>query len=153
MREKEKARSFYGVLERQFRRYFVMAKKSGQAPGEKLLVFLERRLDNALVVSGLLPSRRFARQLIGSGHIKVNGRRMSIPSYLVAGGDEVEFRSGSRVVPKLKEMLLAGGLVKQCPAWLNLDKEAVKIKVLREPSRSEISVPVEEGHIVNLYSR
>ncbi len=153
LREKEKARSFYGVLERQFRRYFVMAKKSGQAPGEKLLIFLERRLDNALVVTGLLPSRRSARQLIGSGHIKVNGRRMSIPSYLVSIGDEVEFRSGSRVLPKLKETIRAGGAAKECPAWLSLDKETVKVKVLREPSRSEISVPVEEGHIVNLYSR
>jgi small subunit ribosomal protein S4 len=153
LREKEKARSFYGVLERQFRRYFAMAQKSGQAPGEKLLIFLERRLDNTLVVTGLLPSRRSARQLIGSGHIRVNGRRMSIPSYLVDNGDEVDFRSGSRVLPRLKEMILAGGVVKQCPAWLNLDKEAVKIKVLREPSRSEVSVLVEEGHIVNLYSR
>jgi len=153
LREKEKVRSFYGVLERQFRRYFAMAQKSGQAPGEKLLIFLERRLDNALVVAGLLPSRRSARQLIGSGHIRVNGRRMSIPSYLVDNGDEVDLRSASRVLPKLKEMILAGGVVKQCPAWLNLDKEAVKIKILREPSRSEISVSVEEGHIVNLYSR
>lgn len=154
LREKEKVRAFYGVMERQFRRYFDLAKASGTAPGERLLILLERRLDNLLLVSGLVVSRRFARQLISNGHIRVNGRRVSAASYLVEVGDEVDLRPGSSLLASLKERLASGGGAEQvCPAWLTVDKDAVKVKAVREPSRSEVTIPVEEGRIVGLYSR
>lgn len=154
LREKEKVRAFYGVMERQFRRYFSMAEKGGAAPGEKLLVMLESRLDNVLVISRLVNARRQARQLVYAGHVRVNGRRLDAPSHLVSPGDEITFRPGSKVIARIKEALAARkGEPGPVPAWLEVDKDGLKIKVVREPARGEVTMAVEEGHIVNLYSR
>ncbi|HNS49063.1 MAG TPA: 30S ribosomal protein S4, partial [bacterium] len=141
--------------EGQFRRYFRMAEKSRGATGEKLLEYLERRLDNILVVSGFIDSRRQARQLIYGGNVRVNGKRVSASSYLAKTADEVEFRPGLKIRPQIKEKVAAssGQPARVVPAWVAVDKEALKIKVLREPARSEVTLPVSEGHIVNLYSR
>lgn len=154
LREKEKVRVFYGVMERQFRRYFSMAEKSGAAPGEKLLVMLESRLDNVLCLSGLVVGRRTARQLIYGGHIRVNGRRLDAPSYLVKPGDKVGFRPGSKALPRLKEALAARkGEAPTVPSWLTVDRAGMTMEIVREPVRGEVTLPIEEGHIVNLYSR
>lgn len=154
LREKEKVRAYYGVMERQFARYFEMARKSGKAPGEKLLVFLERRLDNTILQAGFIRSRRTVRQTIYGGNVRVNGRRVDASSYLVKPGDEIAFRPGSSVIARVKKDLEESRREeKPVPGWISADRQNLTISVLREPSRGEVTLPVEEGHIVDLYSR
>jgi small subunit ribosomal protein S4 len=152
LREKQKAKRVYGVLERQFRNYFERAERQKGATGENLLRLLERRLDNVVFRLGLAGSRPEARQLVRHGHFAVNGRKVDIPSYQVRPGDEIAVREGSRDLPKFKA--LAEALAHRTPpAWLEVDKENLRGRVLRLPQRDEIDVPVEEHLIVELYSR
>ena len=150
LREKQKARRYYGVLEKQFRGYYAKASRQAGVTGENLLRLLESRLDNVLVRLGFAGSRRQARQLILHGHWTVNGRRVDIPSYQVRPNDVIAMRSASKAAEAVRE---ATDLVSAVPAWLQADHDGLTAKVLRHPERSEISVPVQEQLIVELYSK
>ena len=150
LREKQKARRYYGVLESQFRRYYDKASRQEGITGENLLTLLERRFDNVLVRLGFAASRRQARQLIRHGHWTINGRRVDIPSYQVREGDIIALKTGSTTEPLIRE---ATELTAQVPAWLQADHDALTAKILRKPERREITTPVQEQLIVELYSK
>ena len=147
--EKQKVRAIYGVGERQFRRYFADASRGEGAPGENLLILLERRLDNVVYRLGWARTRPMARQLVGHGHVRVNGRRVDIPSFLVEDGQRVELTQEAARIPPVMEEIAAG---RPLPAWLELDGERAG-RVLRLPERADIDVPVDEAQIVGYYSR
>jgi len=152
LREKQKARRIYGILEAQFRTYFEKAERQKGVTGENLLVMLERRLDNVVYRLGLAASRNQARQLVRHGHFTVNGRRVNIPSYMVKAGDVIQVKESSKESPLFKE--IAEALThKTVPAWLELSAPDMSGKVLRYPAREEIDVPIQEHLIVELYSR
>jgi len=151
LREKQKARRFYGVMEKQFERYFELAARKKGVTGEVLLQTLERRLDNIVYRMGFAASRAEARQIVKHSHIEVNGRKVNIPSYLVREGDVVAVREGSREHKRIKE--LAAAATRTVPAWLSVDPEALRGTVLRLPNRDEIDTPVQEQLIVEYYSR
>ncbi len=150
LREKQKARRYYGVLEKQFRNYY--AKASGQegVTGENLLRLLETRFDNVLVRLGFAASRRQARQMIRHGHWRINGRRVDIPSYQVRADEIITLKPGSKGDATIRE---ATELVSVVPAWLQADHDGLTAKVLRHPEREEIAAPVQEQLIVELYSK
>src|SRR6186713_2722352 len=150
LREKQKARRYYGVLEGQFRRYYDKASRQEGITGENLLTLLERRFDNVLVRLGFAASRRQSRQLIRHGHWTINGRRVDIPSYQVREGDIIALKSSSAAGPLIRE---ATELTAQVPAWLQADHDSLTAKILRKPERREITTPVQEQLIVELYSK
>lgn len=152
LREKQKARRIYGVLEGQFRRYFERATRKKGVTGSLLLQFLELRLDNIVFRAGFAGSRAQARQIVRHGHIKVNGRRVNIPSYSVRPGDQVIIDEKSRDIPQIKEVLEAGK-ARSAPLWLEVDRENCRGTILRLPEREEIDVPIQEHLIVELYSK
>ena len=152
LREKQKAKFIYGVLERQFRNYYEKAKKMQGVTGENLLTLLERRIDNVVFRLGLSNTRRQARQIVTHGHITVNGKRVDIPSALVKIGDQIavcEKSSTNEFFKGLKETNNA----LSAPAWLEADQANLKGSVTRYPTREEIDVPVNEQSIIELYSR
>ena len=149
LREKQKARRYYGVLEKQFRGYYTEANRQDGVTGENLLRLLERRLDNVVYRLGFGASRAQSRQLVRHGHFKVNGRRVTIPSYQVRPGDSIELYHR-----KAEELIKASTeLVASVPGWLKADHEGIAGEVLRFPERDEIDVPVQEQLIVELYSK
>jgi small subunit ribosomal protein S4 len=150
LREKQKARRFYGVLETQFRRYYDRASRQQGITGENLLRLLELRLDNVVTRLGFAASRRQARQLIRHGHFWVNGRRVDIPSYQVRPNDIVSLKPNSPVEPIVRG---ATDLVASVAPWLQADYDALNGKILKHPERSEIDTPVREQLIVELYSK
>ena len=152
LREKQKARRIYGVLERQFRRYFREAERRTGLTGENLLILLESRLDNVVYRLGFAESRAQARQLVQHGHIVVNGRRTNIPSYIVRPQDTITVREASRKRTYFKERAqqLDEGAVLD---WLSLDAGTMTARVLNSPAREDIAVPLEEQLIVEYYSR
>ena len=150
LREKQKARRYYGILESQFRRYYEKASRQSGVTGENLLTLLEQRFDNVLVRLGFAGSRRQARQMIRHGHWTINGRRVDIPSFQVSEGDIIAFKAGSPGEPVVRA---ATELTAQVPAWLQADHDSLTAKVLRSPERKEISTPVQEQLIVELYSK
>ncbi|MGI9953035.1 30S ribosomal protein S4 [Moorellaceae bacterium AZ2] len=152
LREKQKARRIYGVLERQFRGYFERAEREKGITGENLLRLLERRLDNVVYRLGFAASRSEARQLVRHGHFRVNGRKVNIPSYLVRPGDEIEVREKSKESVKFKE-IAAQAAHRTPPAWLESDAANLKGRVLALPTRDQIDVPIQEHLIVELYSK
>jgi small subunit ribosomal protein S4 len=152
LREKQKARRIYGLLERQFRHYFAKAAVTKGVTGEALLQMLERRLDNVVFRLGFAPSRSAARQLVRHGHFSVNGKNVDIPSYLVGAGDEVQVRERSRklaVVLNAMEARKGQGV----PEWMQLAPEKMSGRVLNIPTRQAIPVPINEQLIVELYSK
>ncbi len=152
LREKQKARRIYGVLERQFRRYYHEAQRRPGLTGENLLAVLESRLDNIVYRLGLADSRPQARQLVMHGHFTVNGRKTNIPSFLVRPNDVVGVRPESRRAKYFKERKDLLGK-REVPAWLSFDEETLDGRVLVLPTRQEIDVPVQEQLIVEFYSR
>lgn len=152
LREKQKVRRIYGVMERQFRNYFEKAAKSKGITGEVLLQLLERRLDNMVYRLGFAMNRREARQLITHKHFLVNGKRVNIPSYLVKAGDIIEVREDSKGLSGISESLSVAEQ-RGFPNWVEVDIQNMKGKVLRIPSREEIALPVQEQLIVELYSK
>jgi len=152
LREKNKVKVYYGVLERQFRKYFMMAKKTKGVTGEVLLRLLECRLDNVICKLNWASSRRMARQTIGHGHIFVNGKRVSRPSYQVRIGDEISVGENSKYVEIAKKIKEAGSSI-PVPVWLEVSEIELKAKVVRYPSRDEVSIPVDEHFIINFYSK
>ncbi|MBI2878996.1 MAG: 30S ribosomal protein S4 [Candidatus Rokubacteria bacterium] len=151
LREKQRAKRIYGLLERQFRRYFEWAEREKGITGENLLRFLERRLDNVVYRLGFASSRKEARQMVRHGHVQVNGRKVNIPSYLVKVGQAVQLRPESKLQERVAENLAAGR--GQVPAWLELAPDARRGVVRALPLREDIQLPVQEQLIVELYSK
>ncbi len=152
LREKQKVKRIYGVLERQFRKYFAEAQKRKGVTGELLLQFLEMRLDNIVYRLGFASNRRQARQLVNHGHILVNGRKVNIPSYRVRVGEQIVVREGSRSIPFVQESIAKienRGLAE----WLELDPDNFSGKVVSMPSREQLPLTVKENLIVELYSK
>ncbi len=152
LREKQKARRVYGVLETQFRKYFKEADRRRGVTGELLLQILESRLDNMIYRMGFGRSRAEARQLVRHGHFMVNGRKVDIPSYLTRPGDEIAVREGRKGKPVFKEMVNWGTTQENLP-WLEIDREQLKGRIVRFPTREELDVPIAEHLIVEHYSR
>ncbi len=150
LREKQKARRYYGLLEKQFRRTYERASRGQGAPGENLLRLLETRLDNVVYRLGFAGSRAQSRQLVRHGHFQVNGRRVNIPSYGVKANDVISLRPGSPVEQLVRE---ATDLTASVAPWLQADHDGLTGQVLRFPERDEIDVPVQESLIVELYSK
>src|SRR5436309_2372957 len=151
LREKQKAKRIYGVLESQFRKYFEWAEAQKGVTGENLLRLLELRLDNVVHRLGFAASRREGRQMVAHGHFQVNGRKVSVPSYLVKVGDVVQLRSTSKLGARLDDNLNAGR--GQVPQWLEVDPNEKKGTVRSLPLRDDIQIPVAEQLIVELYSK
>jgi small subunit ribosomal protein S4 len=152
LREKQKAKETYGVLENQFKRYFHMAEKKKGITGSYLLQLLECRLDNVVYRLGFASNRRQARQLVLHGHVTVNGRRVNIPSKLVYQGDVIGLKEASKKIVTIEENI-AKMEHRGLPAWLEMDISELKGKILHYPSREEIELPVQEQLIVELYSK
>lgn len=152
LREKQKTRRMYGILEGQFRRYFDKAERQQGVTGENLLRLLERRLDNIIYRLGLGASRNEARQLVRHGHFTVNGRKVNIPSFLVKVGDVIAVRDKSKDSPRIKE-LMERATDRTPPAWLEYDADPAIGRVVALPARDQIDAPVQEHLIVELYSR
>ena len=152
LREKQKAKFIYGVLEKPFRNYFEKASRMKGQVGENLMVLLERRIDNVIFRLGFARTRREARQIVGHRHVLVNGRSVNIPSYLISAGDVVEIKEKAKSTKRYEEVLeMTNGRI--VPAWLDCDREALKGTVKSLPTREEIDVPVDELQIVELYSK
>ena len=152
LREKQKAKFIYGVLEKPFRNYYKKADKMKGMTGENLMVMLERRLDSVVFRMGFARTRREARQVVGHQHFLVNGKPVQIPSYLVKAGDVIELREKAKSLQRYKDILevTAGRLT---PEWMDVDHEAMKGTVTQLPTREMIDVPVNEMLIVELYSK
>ena len=152
LREKQKAKRYYGVLESQFRRYFDEADRHKGVTGTQLLVLLETRLDNVVYALGFASSRREARHLVRHDHFLLNGKKVNIPSLNVSKGDVIEVREGSRTTNKI--MAAVEGIKKrEIPGWLEADHGAFKGVIKEYPSRDQVTLPVEENMIVEYYSR
>ena len=151
LREKQKAKHIYGVLETQFRRYFARAEREKGITGENLLKLLERRLDNVVFRLGMAASSREARQMVGHGHIQVNARKVSVPSYIVRVGETVQLRASSKMQERVVDNIGAGRSA--VPAWLDLDINQKKGTVRGLPVREDIQIPVQEQLIVELFSK
>ncbi len=152
LREKQKAKFIYGVLEKPFRNYYKKAERMKGMTGENLMVMLESRLDSIVFRMGFARTRREARQIVGHKHFLVNGKCVNIPSYLVKAGDVIEIREKSRSLQRYKDILeVTGGRL--VPEWLEVDQEAMKGTVKYLPTREMIDVPVNEMLIVELYSK
>lgn len=152
LREKQKVKRFYGILEAQFRLYFEKAARMQGITGENLLSLLERRLDNVVYRAGFAGSRKEARQMVRHAHFLVNGRKVNIPSFIVKAGEVVEVREKSGDHGRVKECLeTAEG--RGVPEWLTLDKDGKKTQVVRLPERTDINYEIHEHLIVELYSK
>ena len=152
LREKQKLRRIYGVLERQFRRYFAMAERGKGVTGESLLILLERRLDNLVYRMGFANSRSEGRQLVRHGHCTINGRKVNIPSYLVKTGDVITIRDKSRQVARIAEALEASQR-RGIPDWLEVDRQTFTGRVKALPARADLTTPINEKLVVELYSK
>jgi small subunit ribosomal protein S4 len=152
LREKQKAKRFYGILEKQFKKYFKIAEKKEGVTGEILLSLLERRLDNVVFSLGFASSRTHARHLVRYSHVEVNGKKVNIPSYLVKVGDMISIKEKSKNNKFIKEALeekTKSGV----PRWLSLDAKKLKGEVIDLPSREDVQVPIQEQLIVEFYSK
>lgn len=152
LREKQKAKFIYGVLEKPFRNYYAKAERMSGQTGENLMILLESRLDSVIFRMGLARTRREARQVVGHRHVTVNGKLVNIPSYLVSTGDVIAIKESMKSAQRYKDILevTAGRMV---PAWLEVDQEKLSATVKQLPHREEIDVPVNEMLIVELYSK
>ncbi len=152
LREKQKAKFIYGVLEKPFHNYYEKAERAKGMTGENLMVTLESRLDNVIFRLGWARTRREARQIVGHRHVLVNGKTVNIPSYLIKAGDTIEIREKSKGLQRYKDiMAVTGGRL--IPEWLESDQENLKGQIKSLPTREEIDVPVDEMLIVELYSK
>lgn len=152
LREKQKAKRFYGILESQFRKYFEMANRKKGITGELLLQILESRLDNVVYRMGFGTTRAEARQLVNHGHFEINGSRVNIPSYLVKPGEAIAVSEKAKKSVRFKEILDVTGS-KVVPKWLEVDQENLKGKMVALPARDDIDLQVQEHLIVELYSK
>lgn len=153
LKEKQKVKFIYGVLEKQFHNAYLKAEAMPGKTGENLLQLMERRLDNVVFRLGFAQTRRDARQLVSHAHFTVNGKKVNIPSYLVKAGDVIEVAESSRSAECFKRLLGQDAPVFLQPVWMEREKNALKGTITRLPTREEIDVPVEEHLIVELYSK
>lgn len=152
LREKQKAKFIYGVLEKPFRNYFEKAQRMNGMTGDNLMILLESRLDNVVFRMGFARTRREARQIVDHKHVLVNGKQVNIPSYLIKAGDVIEIKEAKKSSPRYKEIVeVTGGRL--VPEWIDVDAEALKGTVKELPKREVIDVPVDEMLIVELYSK
>ena len=152
LREKQKAKFIYGVLEKPFRNYYEKADRMKGMTGENLMTLLESRLDSIIFRMGFARTRREARQIVGHKHVLVNGKCINVPSYLIKAGDVIEIREKSKSLQRYKDIVeVTGGRL--IPEWLDVDIEALKGTVKALPTREQIDVPVDEMLIVELYSK
>ncbi|RHB39131.1 30S ribosomal protein S4 [Dorea formicigenerans] len=152
LREKQKAKFIYGVLEKPFRNYFEKAQRMNGMTGDNLMILLESRLDNVVFRMGFARTRPEARQIVDHKHVLVNGKQVNIPSYLIKAGDTVEIKEAKKSSPRYKEIVeVTGG--RMVPDWLEVDQENLKGTVKELPAREAIDVPVDEMLIVELYSK
>ena len=152
LRAKQSARRYYGISESQFHKYFLMAERKDGVTGTNLLQLCESRLDNVVYESGFASSRAQARQLVNHAHFAVNGHKVDIPSYLVSAGDVVSVKETSKTTDEFKNLVESNG-PRPVPQWMEADKDAMQVKILRAPEREEIETPVEEHLIVEFYSK
>lgn len=152
LREKQKLRRIYGLMERQFRGTFHKAERKSGVTGDDLLILLERRLDNVVYRLGFASSRKQARQIVNHGHVLLNGKKADIPAYTVKSGDVVAIRQRSREIPTIVSSLESAES-RGTPSWLELDRNALKGEVKAFPTKEEIALPVNEQMVVELYSR
>lgn len=151
LREKQKTKRLYGIFESQFKKYYDMASKKKGVTGEILLQYLERRLDNVIYRMNFAPSRSAARQIVSHGHIKVNGRKVDIPSFLVKENDEIEVSDKSKKMDIVTQSIQKGqGKV---PEWLEIDMPKMKAKIKQMPARADIDYDINEQLIIELYSK
>ncbi len=151
LREKQKVRRVYGIQENKMRQYFIMADRMKGITGENLLKLLELRLDNVVYRMGFASSRAEARQIVTHGHLRVNGKKVDIPSYITKAGDVIEVKEKSKNSPKFKEMVENHG--GNTATWLEVNPNELKGKIVTEPTREDIDIPIEEHLIVELYSK
>ena len=152
LREKQKVKRMYGVLEKQFRGYFERAERMRGVTGTNLLVLLERRLDNVVYRLGFANSRSQARQLVRHNHILVDGRRVNLPSFLVKVGQTIQVTEKSRKAPLVRDALEAAAR-RGCPPWLEMEKDEAQGRVSMFPNREDITMPIQEHLIIELYSK
>ena len=152
MREKQKAKFIYGVLEKPFRNYYSKAERMKGQTGDNLMITLERRIDNVIFRLGFARTRMEARQIVDHRHVLVNGKIVNVPSYLVSVGDKIEIKEKAKDSQRYKDILEMAG-ARAVPAWLSANQENLSGEVLAFPNRSEIDVPVNEMLIVELYSK
>ncbi|MBE6688171.1 MAG: 30S ribosomal protein S4 [Ruminococcaceae bacterium] len=152
LREKQKAKRYYGILEKQFRNYYDKASRQEGKAGENLLTMIEKRLDNVVYRLGFADSRREARQFVLHGHFTLNGKKVNIPSLIVKPGDVISIKDTSRAKPRIKE-ILEGVEATNTPKWIELDKTNFVAKIAQNPQRDDIDFPFEENLIVELYSK
>ncbi len=152
LREKQKAKFIYGVLEKPFRNYYTKASKMSGMVGENLMILLERRLDNVIFRLGFARTRKEARQIVDHKHVLVNGKCINIPSYLIKAGDTIEIKEKEKDSQRYKDILETTGS-RLCPEWLESNKEALSGVIKSLPTRDMIDVPVDEMRIVELYSK
>ena len=153
LREKQKTKRMYGMLEKQFRRFFKIANKSKGVTGRTLLQLLERRLDNVVYRALFSLSRNQARQFVRHGFIWIRGKRVDIPSYLVREGETIEIRASDSFKKMLKEITESNSKERSISSWLEVDKDNFKMKIVRLPEKEDIGIPVNEQFIVELYSK
>ena len=152
LREKQKAKFIYGVLEKPFRNYYAKAEKLAGQTGENLMILLESRLDNVIFRMGMARTRREARQVVGHRHVTVNGKIVNIPSYLVSAGDVIQIKESMRTAQRYKDIVeVTNG--RMVPTWLEMDAEKLSATIKSLPHREDIDVPVNEMLIVELYSK
>ena len=152
LREKQKAKRYYGILEKQFENYFKKADRKEGQTGENLLTMIERRLDNVVYRMGMAESRKEARQLVLHAHFTVNGKKVNVPSYEVRKGDVIALKDSSRKLEKFK-VLIENITARTVPAWMNVDKENIVATITELPTREDVDFPFEEHLIVELYSK
>jgi small subunit ribosomal protein S4 len=152
LREKQKLKRYFGMTERQFRLFFKRAERQKGVTGENLLTMLERRLDNVVFVIGFARSRSHGRQLIGHGHFLVNRRKVTVPSFIVKEGDEVTIRPRSAKNEDVKQFV-GQHRNKSVPGWITVDWEGMSARIAALPTRQDVTLPVEEHYIVELYSK
>ncbi len=152
LNEKQKVRFIYGVLEKQFEKYFVLATKMKGITGECLLAILESRLDNVIYRMGLANTRREARQIVNHGHVTVNGKRVNIPSYLVKVGEVISLKESSRNADRMKDIVERNSS-RLVPKWIDMNKETLEGRIVAVADREDIDFPVEEHLIVEYYSK
>ena len=152
LREKQKAKFIYGVLEKPFRNYYKKAQKKPGQTGENLMIMLETRLDNVIFRMGFARTRKEARQIVDHKHVLVNGKQVNIPSYLIKAGDVIEIKEDCKGSQRYKDIIeVTGG--RTVPAWVEVDQDNLKGEIKELPKREEIDVPVDEMLIVELYSK
>ena len=152
LREKQKAKFIYGVLEKPFRNYYAKAKQQEGMTGENLMIILESRLDNVVFRLGLANTRREARQIVNHGHVTVNGKRVDIPSYLVKPGEVISLRESSRNADRMKDIVERNSN-RLVPKWIDMNKDTLEGKIIALADREDIDFPVEEHLIVEYYSK